>query len=186
MIYTDTNFKSEFAQYLDPQERLIWAGKPKGGFRLQMLDIFLIPFSLVFCGFSIFWMIMASQASIFFALFGIPFVIVGLFLVFGRFIYDKNKRESTTYGLTQERILIKSGKMKVQVQSFSLSALPDIDLVETSDGRGTISFGPKNPMMERAQAMGSFPGMKGTSSLSEISEARKVFNQIVELKKAAQ
>jgi len=176
MMYTDSDIKSELAQHLDPQEKLIWAGKPRGGFRFQLFDIFLIPFGAIFFGFSIFWIIMAAQTSIFFALFGIPFVLVGFFLLFGRFIYDKRKRETTTYGLTQERILIKSGRSKFKVQSLSISYLPDMDVVETSDGRGTISFGNKFPFMQSAQILSSFPGMKGMYFLDDIVDARKVFN----------
>lgn len=183
MIYTDSNLKSELAPYLDPQERILWAGQPKGGFQLQIMDAFLIPFSLVWCGFSIFWMYMASQVSVFFGLFGLPFVVVGIYLVFGRFIVDKRKRDSTVYGLTEQRILIKSGKWKTEVQSFHISSLPEIDLVETSDGLGTITFGSRNPYRTKSPSTGSWPGMKGTPTLSRIQDARKVFNQIMQLKK---
>lgn len=182
MLYTDADYKSELAPYLDPQERLLWTGKPKGGFQLHAADAFLIPFSIIWCGFSIFWVIMAAQVSVYFALFGTPFVLVGVYLVFGRFIVDKRRRDSTVYGLTEQRILIKSGKLKMQVQSFHISSLPTIDLIETNDGRGTLSFGPKISQAAITFTNGSWPGMKAIPSFYQIQDARKVYTKIIELK----
>ena len=108
----DYNLTTELQEHLDTNEKLIWTGQPKKGIVFRTADIFLIPFSLLWCGFAIFWVIMASQGSIFFAMFGIPFVIIGLIFVFGRFIIDAKQRENTYYGLTDDRIIIKSGVYK--------------------------------------------------------------------------
>lgn len=182
MIYTDSNLKLELAPYLDPHERLLWAGKPKGGFQLNIMDAFLIPFSIFWCGFSFVWVFLAIQANFFFGLFGIPFIIVGIYMLIGRFIVDKRKRENTVYGLTEQRVLFKTGKSKVEVQSFQISTLPDADLIETSDGLGTISFGLKNVFMSKSRSSNSDYGEKGPPALSQIPDARKVFNQIIQLK----
>ena len=106
------NIQSELRQHLDSNERLLWTGQPKKGILFRTADIFLIPFSVLWCGFAIFWMIMASQAGLF-ALFGIPFVIIGLIFVFGRFIIDAKQRENTFYGVTEDRIIIKSGVFSI-------------------------------------------------------------------------
>ncbi len=65
----DYNLKGELQEYLDSNERLIWVGQPKKGIQFRAVDLFLIPFSLAWCGFAIFWVISASKASVFFALF---------------------------------------------------------------------------------------------------------------------
>jgi len=96
---------------LDSGEKLLWAGMPKQGTIFRGMDVFMIPFSLLWGGFAIFWeymvLAMAPQAqdtpegfAIIFPLFGIPFVIIGLYMIFGRFIYDSKKRSKTFYGLT--------------------------------------------------------------------------------------
>jgi hypothetical protein len=175
------NYQSEFREHLNRGENLLWTGKPKSGIVFRTTDVFMIPFSLFWCGFAIFWMIMASQASVIFALFGVPFVVVGLNFVFGRFIIDAKQREHTVYGLTEHRILIKSGVFSKSVQSLNLKTLSDIELIEKGDGTGTISIGPKNPAMVLGNGMNWWPGMKASPQLEMIANAKKVYHQIIEL-----
>lgn len=173
--------RSELRQYLDSGENLLWTGQPKTGIVFRTADIFLIPFSLLWCGFAIFWVIMASLGSIFFAMFGIPFVIIGLIFVFGRFIIDAKQREYTTYGLTEDRIIIKSGVRNRRIKSLNIRALSDIEYTEKGDGSGTISIGPKNPMMIWGNGMNWWPGLKVNPQLELIPDVRKVYNLIIEL-----
>ena len=180
----DYNLTTELQEHLDTNEKLIWTGQPKKGIVFRTADIFLIPFSLLWCGFAIFWVIMASQGSIFFAMFGIPFVIIGLIFVFGRFIIDAKQRENTYYGLTDDRIIIKSGVYKKTIKSLNVRTLSDIEYDEKSDGSGTINIGPKNPMMIWGNGMNWWPGIKTTPSLDLIKDVRNVYNKIIEIQKS--
>lgn len=179
----DYNVTTELQQHLDTNEKLIWTGRPKTGVVFRIADIFLIPFSLLWCGFAIFWVIMASQGSIFFAMFGIPFVVIGLIFVFGRFIIDAKQRENTYYGLTDDRIIIKSGIYNKSIKSLNIKTLSDIEYVEKNDGSGTINIGPKNPMMMWGNGMNWWPGVKASPSLDLIPDVRKVYNKIIEIQK---
>ena len=70
---------------------------------LRASDAFAIPFGLLWCGFAIFWewsVVSGGRAPWFFELWGVPFVAVGLYLVFGRFIADAYQRGRTVYGIT--------------------------------------------------------------------------------------
>jgi hypothetical protein len=124
-------------------ERLLWAGKPAGGIKLQLEDFMLIPFSIIWAGFAIFWEILAltSGAPLLFALWGIPFVLAGIYLLIGRFVADAMQRGRTYYGVTDQRAIIITGWSTKNVQSIALHTLPDVSLKAGSGDRGTITFG---------------------------------------------
>jgi hypothetical protein len=119
-------------------------------------------------------------------LWGIPFVLVGLFLVFGRFIYDARRREHTFYGLTDRRAIIISGLSQRTTQNVSLRALSDVSLAERADMSGTITLGSQGPLPAWARGT-AWPGMayKGTPSFELIANARSVFEQIREAQSKA-
>jgi hypothetical protein len=151
---------------------------------LRPSDAFMIPFSLLWGGFAIFWevSVILSHAPVFFWLFGVPFVLIGLHLIFGRFFTDARTRAQTFYGLTNDRILITSGKHGKRVQSLSLSTLGDITLDEREDGSGTITFAAANPP-GRFGNFGTWPGASATPrqlppSFEMIPQAKKVYEMI--------
>ncbi|MGB8647263.1 MAG: PH domain-containing protein [Anaerolineae bacterium] len=129
---------------LAANERLLWAGQPGRGIALGPSDIFLIPFTLLWFGFAVFWesTAVAGGAPVFFALWGIPFVLVGLYMVFGRFFVDSWQRSKMYYGVTSQRIIIVSGMFSKSVKSLNLRTLSDISMNQKGDGSGTITFGP--------------------------------------------
>lgn len=153
-------------------EQLLWQGRPRQGLMLRRSDALHIPFSLLWCGFAIFWewSVIRTDAPLFFKLWGIPFVLVGLHMVVGRFFWDARNRARTHYALTTERLLIASGKGHAHIQSLSLRSLPDISLSERTDGTGTISLGHSANMPPRGRA--SAPQLVG------IANARQIFQLI--------
>jgi hypothetical protein len=180
----DFDITAELQQHLDAKEKLIWVGQPKKGIVFRSADIFLIPFSLLWCGFAVFWVVTASRASILFAMFGTPFVVVGLIFVFGRFIIDARQRNSTYYGLTEDRIIIKSGLFKKTIKSLNIRTLSDIEYNEKNDGSGTINIGPNSPFMTWGSGMNWWPGMKLTPSLDMIPDVKKVYLKIIQIQKS--
>ena len=118
----------------------------------------MIPFSLVWCGFAVFWeySVVSTGARLLFKLWGIPFILVGLYVVFGRFFVDAKMRESTYYGITNERLIIVKGLFSRQTKSLPLSTLSDISLTERADRSGTITLGPTIPFAQHIP--GGWPG----------------------------
>lgn len=97
---------------LRPGEQLRWVGQPDPQVRFAPADLFLVPFSVMWGGFAVVWESMAivSGAPIFFAFWGIPFVLIGLYFVVGRFIYKKRRKLMTVYGLTDSRAIVSSSE----------------------------------------------------------------------------
>ena len=90
-------------------DTLLWSGKPKQGIVFTSKDVFFIPFSLVWCGFAVFWTISATGhgAPLFFTLWGVMFVCIGLYFVVGRFIHDSMKRSGMEYSITSTSVFFR-------------------------------------------------------------------------------
>lgn len=133
-----------FQPYLLPGERILWSGQPKQGFALSARDTFLIPFSLLWCAFVIFWNVgvwsfpdTGAQPPLFFRLFGLPFLLAGLYMVAGRFFHDAWLRKKMFYAVTDQRILVLRGR---KITSLDIDRLPRLELSEHRDGTGTLAF----------------------------------------------
>jgi hypothetical protein len=139
---------------MDSGEKLLWSGQPRQGLLIQASDALVIPFSLMWGGFAIFWeySVITKGAPLFFWLWGIPFVLVGLYLIIGRFFADSYQRKRTYYAVADKRVLIISGFRNKELKSLPLHGLNELSFKEHSDQRGTIIFGPS----ELARAAASF------------------------------
>lgn len=126
-------------EYTNNGEALIWTGRPVQGIRLRKSDWVLIPFSLLWGGFAIGWEIgvLMMGAGWFFALFGIPFVIIGLYLIIGRFFHDAWYRSKVYYGMTAEELFIKRPK---SVENIPFTKINNLEVQEEKNGRGSLNF----------------------------------------------
>lgn len=151
-----------FQPYLLTGERVRWSGQPKQGLAAGNRDIFLIPFSLLWGGFAIFWNAMVwfppgntstgESPDLFLKLWGLPFLIVGVYLIIGRFLYDSAVRKRLFYAVTDQRVLILRGS---KITSLDIDRLPRLELTEHRDGTGTLAF--------EASNLGSSAGTNGWS-----------------------
>ncbi|MGE8131877.1 PH domain-containing protein [Methylobacterium sp. NPDC080182] len=163
-----------------PNEKVIWWGPPAQGIRLTRRDGLLIPFSLLWGGFAIFWetTVLRSGAPFPFALFGVPFVLVGLFLIAGRFLFDSWLRQRTMYVLTNRRVLITRSGPWPHFTAVNLDMLPEASLEEESNGRGTIRFGgPASVLSFNGRAgFGSWtPALDPVPQFIGVDDAQRVF-----------
>lgn len=141
--------QSLFQQSLQPDEGILWVGRPNRWKLLSTEDIALIPFSILWFGFACFWVIGVwtepshdpNAASRFAALFGLPFILIGLYMVIGRFIYKFWEKSHTYYALTNQRAIIIRTGLSNNFTAVCLHILPTLNLQVRRDGSGTIIFG---------------------------------------------
>ena len=129
--------------YLLQGERILWSGRPSQGLRLAAPDGFLIPFSLFWGGFAIFWNFgvwsIPGPGPIAFKLFGLPFLVVGLYLIAGRFVLDAWVRQRTVYALTDRRAIVVKRLFSEQMLTASIDH--SVRLSRRSGGSGDLEFG---------------------------------------------
>lgn len=139
------------AQTFQPEllrdEKVAWAAQPDPRFRLSGQDVFLVPFTLLWGGFAIFWElgvlgVLDGQPSFNAgALFGLPFVIIGQYVIWGRFLYKRYRQRRTFYAVTNRRVLIVALARSRQLQSLFLNQLPTVTKTVRRDGSGSLVFG---------------------------------------------
>ena len=173
---------SDLNEHLLAGERILWSGRPAQGFLLTSRDAALIPMSLLWGGFAVFWeaMVVTQQKTpSFFALWGIPFLLIGLYFIVGRFLLDAWIRRGLLYAVTDKRILISRSGPFAKFTAVSLDRLPDASITENSRGRGTIRFGDPAPLWGRRNSFASWtPALDPTPQFIAIEDARSVFDQV--------
>jgi hypothetical protein len=181
------NTTDKFRDELNPGERIIWSGRPQQGLMVRPGDALMIPFSLLWGGFAVFWEfgVVASGAPFFFTLWGIPFVLVGLYVILGRFFVDAAQRKKTYYALTNERIIIISGLFNQNIKSLELKKVPELNLSTKGDDKGTITFGALSPMAWMYEGSG-FPNPRRypiAPSFEMIDNVKTVYQYIKSLQR---
>jgi hypothetical protein len=175
-------------------ENILWQGKPDQKMVFTKSDILLIPFSLLWGGFALFWEanvlgigIIPNKApgDVFlpFALFGIPFVLMGLYFIFGRFVYKNYMKSMTDYFVTNQRILISS---KNTIRTIELKSINSTTKRINSNGQGSITFGELGSYQLYANTGMDF-FMKGQAPIAfyDIDRVEDVYRMIQDLKQKA-
>jgi hypothetical protein len=185
-------------QHLLPGERVLWTGRPNARPLLSPVDVFLVPFSLMWGGFAIFWELAVLTntrgASAFLALWGIPFVVIGQYMIWGRFIVRRRQQRLTTYALTDRRALVvtQSAFGNERLQAAFLNQVPAVNLRRRRDGSGSIEFGSvsgffgMSSMYRDAGMSFMTPGMSGPSHpvFTNIADVASVYRLAMDRQRA--
>lgn len=187
-----------FQEELLKDETVLCTGQPETKVLFTKADIFLIPFSLLWAGFAIFGEVTAiimlvpsevfrGNSPIFFPIFGAFFVIVGLYFVFGRFIYKFYIKKNTYYAVTNKRVLILTILRSRNIKAVYIEAIPSINKSVRLDGIGSITFGTPNPWSPGYgnTGMDFFTSFYGgdVPTFYDIKDAQKVYELVNELRK---
>ncbi len=180
---------TSFQPWLSPRERIVWTGRPRQGLVFTDRDALLIPFSLLWTGFVVFWNAMvwimpdAHHADGWvFRLWGLPFLVVGVYFVVGRFVHDAVVRRSILYAVTDQRILVLRGARSPKLTSLDIHRLPKLELSEHRDGTGTIAFDGENALFSVGRnGMGTWvPALGLATRFFCIDNVRSVYALIQE------
>jgi hypothetical protein len=148
-----------FDEHLVSGEKVLWVGRPDAAKRFSKSDRFAIPFSLLWGGFAIFWEAAAiAGGGGFFALWGLPFVGIGLYMIVGRFFYKARLKRRTSFAVTNKRVLkLERRRSGDAVDAMFLDAIPAVNRDVGADGSGCVVFGNGNRWQVEA-ATGGMPG----------------------------
>lgn len=128
------------ASELRPGEAVLWqsSSDPRRSFRMA-LGIFF--FAIPWTAFSIFWISGASRGSVWFGLFGVPFVLIGC-VMFCAPWWAAQRARRIGYALTTDRAVILTPGFfgSVSVRSFSPADLGSVERVQRGDGGGDLIF----------------------------------------------
>ena len=126
-----------FAQHgIDPAT-LRWTGQPCSGLLFRRSDVYFIPISVIFFSIGVF----AESTAIMSRDpigrgFAAVFVVIGAYLLFGRFIWDAYARSKTYYGLTSDSaIIVRAGSSSAQ--RIYLPAVQQLGFTLSANGSGT-------------------------------------------------
>jgi hypothetical protein len=162
---------------LRPGEKLLWAEQPlPGAFTRQSLGkvIFGIPFT----AFAVFWMYAAAGGldhsshrahgpPVFFSLFGIPFLLIGLGMLTSP-IWTRRKTLRTLYAVTDQRAIILEISIAgaVKSQTFMPAHLTSMTRIERADGSGDLVF----EQVLQAAGKGSVTIRRGFIGISQVRQ----------------
>ena len=118
-----------------PDETIVWKGRPDP-LKSASVGALKALFGLFFFGFAVFWTVMASQGGLF-ALFGIPFVAVGAWMVSGP-ARDYLRAGKSYYAVTDRRVLIVTAGGSYKVNAIVAGDITDYERTDKGDGTGSI------------------------------------------------
>ncbi|MCR8548703.1 aspartate carbamoyltransferase catalytic subunit [Salipiger sp. P9] len=163
---------------LDPGERLLWQGRPDTTLSFAPLRPAQIVLGLALAAFALFWTGKAlptggadSLPDRILPLFGLVFLLLGLYAAGGYALWDRLRRRHSRYLLTDRRALIVTDLPLAGRRLKSCPIGPDTVLERTETPPGTIWFSHEH----RRRAQGS---TRAPIGFERIPDAREVFGRM--------
>ena len=192
------NIDPVVAQKFQPEllsgESIYWAGMPNPSVIFHSDDWYMIPFSLLWGGFAIFWEASVlglwgasnrhSAAPSFFVLWGIPFIVIGQYMIWGRFIVDAWYKRRTYYAVTNRRAMILQDAWKTKSRFVFLESITELSREGTS--LGSIWLGPKLPVLggrgSNTRGFSRYAVTNVVPVLSDLDDVDSVYRLILDLR----
>lgn len=161
-----------FDNYLMPDEVILWQGKyNKGGGVKSFASAYNALFSIFWIVFSVFWTVFAFIGGGLFGLFGIPFILIGVYLIKSSFGGRKN-----SYAITNMRVMTYDSKI------FTSDMLCNVINISFSQGKnniGNVNFDIAGKRYERNRNNLNGLVQKGFYGVENPQEVFNILNQAV-------
>jgi hypothetical protein len=185
LVIDQTAFQAIRPELLDG-ESVLWASQPDKSVVFHQEDAMLIPFSLLWGGFAIFWeggvlglfgFEHGKQSPGLFVLWGIPFV----------FLVTAWKKSRTYYAVTDRRALVVQRGWKYRTASCYLNASESLTMEAGRGPSGTLRFGARPDIFSRNRGWGAWDVMnvESTPVFLDIQEIREVHRLVADLRDRA-
>lgn len=169
------DLKFEINTYLDADEDVLWYDKPVKKIVFTSADIFTTLFGVVWLSFSVFWIIEASYSTFeIFPFFGIPFVLIGLYLLFFRHVVSLVKRKDMIYVLTNRRAMIVHTGKRQYVQEYRYENISNVQMRCDDNDIGSIFF------LTGEIRYNNGRGYSTTSGIFGIKDTKKVYKILLQ------
>ncbi len=164
-----THIPEDVRHELRADETPQWIGYPIPKQYAIQEGLTLFLFGIPWTAFVIFWESQAMKSgNLFFQLGGIPFILVGLYLLANPLLeYWRALR--TAYAVTNQRLLILNGLLQPSVESY----VPPFDIKrkERRDGTGTIIFARKEKKGGKGGSYSEDIGFFAVPNVREVEES---------------
>ena len=131
---------------LSPGEKTLWIGQPIPA-KLAVSTIPFTLFAIPWTAFVLYWTVSAGfkyldfkNPAFYFSLFGIPFVLIGIAMLFSP-VFAYRSAEKTVCVITDRRaIIIRQLLRSFEIRSFRPDQLRNTSTIEDAKGNGSIIF----------------------------------------------
>lgn len=181
-----SNYEYKIKEYILPDESLLWTARPVKEIKLLPAEKFNMIFGIFWTAFSAFWIALATMGALsaseagfsmikIFPFFGLPFLAIGIYLIFIAPIKGRNRRKNMEYALTSKRILILySGKTKV-LQAFKYGEIQNVHFASDEQDVGCVTF--MNTVSTITDGSRVSKGVYGLYNIPNIKKVYKIFAQ---------
>lgn len=134
------DLRAELSPYLHPDETLLWVGQPYLTRKFRPNPLTLI-FMLFWFGFALVWTVMATAIGGFFGIFGIPFLLIGGYMLYMLTAGQKKQFQGTIYAVTDRRaIILYTDRRGMNCTEHLFAHLTSVTMEEVQGTVGTIRF----------------------------------------------
>jgi hypothetical protein len=159
-------------------------------------DVYLIPFGLFWGGFAIFWEYLAagslaysaghhsqkSDPQWFFVFWGIPFVLIGQYVMWGRFVYDAWLKKRTHYAVTDRRVLVVQDAWGRRMSAAYLDSVPAVHREHGPERIGSLLFGFPEPVRRDGWQIWNAMSIRRVPVFVDIEDVDEVYRLVAELR----